>query len=360
MAIIGHVDMDAFFAAIEERDRPRLKGRPIVVGADPREGRGRGVVATANYKAREFGIRSAMPISRAWRLAEEARAKGAPATVFIGGHHGRYGVVSARVMAIVAHHALRIEQASIDEAYFSFPTESVEEAARIAKKIKTAIQRAEKLTCSIGVGPNKLIAKIASGQQKPDGFTLVRAEDAKQFLEPFAVRVIPGIGPKSERVLTRHGITTVKELKTLTRARLCELFGAWGGELYHKARGIGSDELAEEEEAKSIGEQTTFDEDTRSVAVIEAAFQELAYDVHRRFYRDGFLNFKMVAITVRFDDFETKTRARTLEKLASDARTILFEALRLAAPFLDARENPKRKAIRLVGVRVEKLNSALL
>jgi len=202
MRIIGHLDMDAFFAAIEERDHPELKGRPLVVGADPAGDLGRGVVSTANYPARAYGIHSAMPISTAWRLAEAARRRGRPATVFVPGSHRKYGQVSARIMAILHQFAPVVEGAGIDEAYFDLSfTGSYDRAADLARQIKAAILAQERLTASIGIGPNKMVAKIASDFQKPDGLTVVTAAEAEDFLAPLAVRKIPGIGPKTEQSL---------------------------------------------------------------------------------------------------------------------------------------------------------------
>ncbi|MEK7085044.1 MAG: DNA polymerase IV, partial [Patescibacteria group bacterium] len=183
--IIAHLDMDAFFAAAEEREKPWLKGMPIVVGADPKNGTGRGVAATANYKAREYGIRSALPISQAWRLSETAKEKGLPPAMFLGGNFRLYAEISKNVMAILAHYSPVVEVASVDEAYFDLSgAGSFEKAARIGKKIKAEILKKEKLTASIGIGPNKLIAKIASDFKKPDGLTGVPAEEAEAFLGP--------------------------------------------------------------------------------------------------------------------------------------------------------------------------------
>ncbi|MEK7598742.1 MAG: hypothetical protein AAB487_03325, partial [Patescibacteria group bacterium] len=196
--IIAHLDMDAFFAAIEERDNPRLKGRPIVVGADPApeqvrygagpnakiilRATGRGVVSTANYKAREYGIRSAVPISKAWELSQKAKREGKPEAVFLNGHYKKYGEVSAHIMEIVRQYSDKVEQSSIDEMYIDLSSprakllelqelssrnEALERVIKICEKLKKEIQEKEKLTASIGVGPNKLIAKIASDMQKP-------------------------------------------------------------------------------------------------------------------------------------------------------------------------------------------------
>jgi DNA polymerase IV (DinB-like DNA polymerase) len=169
--------MDAFFAAVEERHDPALRGRPVVIGADPKGGKGRGVVSTANYAARKFGIRSAMPISRTWRLAEAARRKGEPETLFLRGNHRLYREVSERIMAIVARGADAFEEASIDEAYLDLTSlANFERAEQHVRTLKAEVAEREGLTCSVGIGPNKLVAKIASDFQKPDGLTVVRPE----------------------------------------------------------------------------------------------------------------------------------------------------------------------------------------
>ena len=223
MRLIGHLDMDAFFAAIEERDPPELKGRPLVVGADPAGGQGRGVVSTANYPARQYGIHSAMPISRAWKLSEAARRRGWPPAVFVRVNHRNYSEVSRRIMDILHHYAPVVEEASVDEAYFDLGfTGSFDAAVAICRKIKEEIQAREQLTGSIGLGPNKLLAKIASDFRKPDGLTVVTAEQAEDFLAPLPVRKIPGIGPQSEKFLAGLGIKSVRDLKRFSPLELKE------------------------------------------------------------------------------------------------------------------------------------------
>lgn len=354
--IIGHLDMDAFFASVEERDNPRLAGRPLVVGSDPEEGRGRGVVSTANYKAREYGIRSALPISTAWRLSEAAHAKGLPLATFLEVDMHRYAEVSRRIMAIVRAHAEHVEEASVDEAYFDLSfAGSYEHAAEIAHAIKDEIRTREALTASVGIGPNKLIAKIASDKNKPDGFLVVQEDEAEDFIAPMPVRKIPGVGPKTEEELKRLGVRTVADAKRFSEPELYTMFGKWGNELYGKLRGRSDAEIVEEWEAKSIGEQETFAHDTRDANIIQERLIALAQGVHRHFTESGFASFGSVTITVRFADFTTKTRGATLSAPARDAATLQFEAMRLFAPFFDKRENPQRKDIRLIGVRVEKL-----
>jgi len=356
MRIIGHLDMDAFFAAIEERDHPELKGRPLVVGADPAGGQGRGVVSTANYPARVYGIHSAMPISQAWQLAEAARRRGRPAAAFVRGNYLRYTEVSLRIMAILRRHAPVVEGAGIDEAYFDLSfTGSYDRAADLARQIKAAILGQERLTASIGIGPNKMVAKIASDFHKPDGLTLVTPEEAEDFLAPLAVRKIPGIGPKTEQTLARLGIKTVKDLKRFTPEELYEKFGKWGPSLYERIRGRHDSPLVTEWEPKSVGEQETFAQDTRDLEFIFSRLWELCRGVWQRFLADGFHTFRTVVVTVRFADFDTFSRSHTRGEPAASLRTLTFEAMKLLTPFLDRRENPRSKLIRLIGVRVEKL-----
>jgi DNA polymerase IV (DinB-like DNA polymerase) len=354
--IIGHLDMDAFFAAVEERDKPRLRGKPIVVGADPEDGRGRGVVSTANYKAREYGIHSAMPISEAWRRADAARRAGKAETVFIEPNGTRYGEVSQNVMGIVRRHSAHVEQASVDEACFDLTSAGgYERAEKICRAIKQEIVRKEKLTASVGIGPNKLVAKIASDMQKPDGLTVVREEEAESFLAPLSLRKIPGIGPKTEAAFVNQNKRTIADLKSYSRESLVQLFGKWGRDIYEKIRGRDETPITEEYAAKSIGEQETFREDTLDAIFLAVRIKHLAAGVFRSLIQEGFKEFCRVVVTVRFSGFETKTRSHTLDAPASDSRTLEFEATKLFLPFLDARENPQKSKIRLVGVRVEKL-----
>lgn len=356
MRIIAHIDMDAFFAAVEERDKPWLSGLPIAIGSDPQEGKGRGVVSTANYKAREYGIRSAVPISTAWRLSEEAKRRGKPGVTFITPNMEKYTRISEHIMAILHTHTTHIEQASVDEAYFDLSElGSYERAEEICRAIKREVVTKESLTASIGIGPNKLIAKIASDFQKPDGLTIVCASDVEHFLEQNKLRKIPGIGPKTEQLLATHGITTIATLKKLSKKELRALFGKSGEDLHEKARGRDDTELVEEWEVKSISEQETLQHDTLAGDIIIALLKKLAEQVFARFKADGFTSFKTVGITVRFEGFVTKTRAKTLSAPTGNIAVLEFETLKLLLPFLDARENPNHRPIRLIGVKIEKL-----
>jgi nucleotidyltransferase/DNA polymerase involved in DNA repair len=356
MRIVAHVDMDAFYAAVEERHNPELRGRPIVVGADPKEGRGRGVVTAASYAARKYGIRSALPISRAWRLAEAARRRGEPATVFLRDDHRLYREVSARIMAFLARQADAFEEASVDEAYLDLSSlGSLEAATERTRALKLEILAREGLTCSVGIGPNKLVAKIASDFKKPDGLTVVPLESVQDFLDPLPVRVIPGVGPKTARFLNEHSIRIVGDLRGVERAQLIAWFGRWGEDLYAKARGISESPVSNEWEPKSIGEQETFAEDSLDAAFILDRARALIQEVFRRLGREGFRGFRTVTVTVRLTHFQTFTRSHTVPEPLATEEALYAEAVRLLQPFLDHRENPRLRKIRLIGVRVEKL-----
>ena len=366
MRIVMHVDMDAFFAACEERYNPQFRGKPIVVGADPRGGAGRGVVATASYAARKYGIKSAMPISQAWRLAEEARKRGEPETIFLGGNHRLYAEVSKRIMVILAREADAFEEASIDEAYLELKAERLKPKAEsddlwaaaeeVARGLKQTILEQEGLTCSVGIGPNKLVAKIASDFKKPDGLTVVRPDAVESFLALLPSRALPGIGPKSEVFLHQKGIRTIGDIQNAEPDKLAGWFGKWGADIARHAHGISESKVSNEWEPKSVGEQETFAEDSSSAAFILERMESLVSTVLRRLLKNGFRAFRTVVVTVRFADFVTTSRSHTGRRPLTTKEALHGEALRLLLPFLDQRENPKQKKIRLIGVRVEKLS----
>jgi DNA polymerase IV (DinB-like DNA polymerase) len=362
MRIIVHVDMDAFYAAVEERYNPALRGLPVAVGADPKEGRGRGVITTANYKARKYGIHSALPIARAWRLAEAARGRGEPVTVFIRPNFPLYREVSARIMQIFERSADAFEEASIDEAYLDVSSRgNFETAVAHMTELKGEIREKEGLGCSVGIGPNKLIAKIASGQQKPDGLTVVATAMVQQFLDPLPIRVIPGIGPKGEAFLHQRNIRTIKELREIPEVALSQWFGKWGQRLFEKARGIDDSVVSNEWTRKSLGEQETFEQDTHSRSEVTQRLYAMAERVIGKLREKEFSGFRTVTVTVRFADFQTSNRSRSFKNgisVKNDEQALPFlkqEVLSLLVPFFDARENPRGKAIRLIGLRLEKL-----
>ena len=356
MRVIAHVDMDAFYASVEVHHNPALRDKPVVVGADPKEGRGRGVVEAASYAARRYGIRAAMPISRAWKLSEAARRRGEEPVVFAHGNRKLYVEMSTRVMAILAPFGDAFEEASIDEAYLDLSSlGSFEAAAERARALKREIAEREGLTCSVGLGPNKLVAKIASDFKKPDGLTVVLPDEVQTFLDPMSIRVIPGIGPKTEAELNERDIRTVRDLRALELAQLAEWFGRWGEDLHAKARGVSDSVVSNEWEPKSVGEQETFEVNTLEPTFILERVRVLAAEVFARLQRQGFRACRTVTITVRFAHFRTLTRSHTSrEEIASEA-ALYAAAEQLFLPFFDQRENPRATRIRLIGVRAEKL-----
>jgi DNA polymerase IV (DinB-like DNA polymerase) len=352
--IIAHLDMDAFFASIEEADSPIFKGKPIAVGSDPLNGNGRGVVSTANYKAREYGIHSALPISQAWQLSQKAKKEGKDEVIFLPVDFERYNQVSAGIYDIIKQRCKIVEPASIDEFYFDLSSDW-DYAEKICLKIKKEIKQKYKITCSIGLAHNKLIAKISAGIKKPDGFVIVRYGEEERFLESLSIRELPGVGPKTEQILNEKGIKIIKDLKKFSYEDLYDMLGKYGIDLYYKAKGIDDSELVENREAKSIGEQITFDKDTLNVIYIGEVFGKLCDDVFLRFKESGFKSFKTIAITVRFTGFETKTTTKTLKEDTDKEKIFKLEALKLLLPYLDNRKNPRNKLIRLIGVKIENL-----
>lgn len=354
--IIAHLDMDAFFAAIEERDTPAFRGVPLVVGADPQGGKGRGVASTSNYLARAYGIHSATPISTAWRMSEAARRAGKPPVMFVSVDMEKYARVSDEVMCIVRRFFPKIEPASIDEVYGDLSwAESYEEAERVCRRLKEAILAETLLTASVGIGPNKLIAKIASGLKKPNGLTVVPGEHVEKFLAPLSVRAIPGVGPKTEALLRIEGIKVIHELRQMPLHRLTQRLGKRGADLYWKAHGQDDTILEEYSKPKSIGEQETFESDTLESHILFTQLDRLVGGVVGRLTLEGFETFQTIVLTVRFADFETKSRTHTLDVPSSDQAMVKREGMKLLMPFLDRRENPHQKLVRLLGVRLEKL-----
>lgn len=363
MRIIAHLDMDAFFASLEEAGSSIFKGKPIAVGSDPKNGQGRGVVSTANYRAREYGIHSALPISIAWQLSQKAKSQGKPEVVFLQVDMERYSEASKEVFGIIKKYLPAgrqvqnlVEPASIDEFYFDLSfCKNYKKAEEICKKIKKEIKEKLKVTCSVGIGQNKLISKISAGTKKPDGLVVIKAKDSESFLEPLSIREIPGIGPKTEQLFNQKGIKVVKDLKKFSEQELKEILGKWGIDLFHKIRGIDDSPLEENREAKSIGEQATFQHDTLNFIYIGEVFENLCKSVFKRFLQSGFKTFKTVGVTVRFSDFETKTTAKTLKVPTASEKEFIIETMKLLLPYIDSRKNPHKKLIRLVGVKLEKL-----
>jgi len=338
--IILHIDMDYFFAQIEERENPQFKGKPVVVGADPKGGRGRGVVSTANYIARKYGIHSAMPISKAYQLC--------PKAIFLPVNHEFYEEVSENIMNIVKKYSPKWEIVSLDEAYLDLSfLKSYKEAEKLAKKLKEEIFKKEKLTSTVGIGPNKLIAKIASSQAKPNGLLVIKPTEIQKFLDPLDVEEIPGIGPKTAAILKGFKVEKIKDLRKLKKSKLKEIFGKAGEEIYYKSRGIDEREVSPEDLIKSIGKEHTFEKDTRDPEIIFSTLEEIIKEIWEEIVNE---NFKISGISVRcrFKGFETKSKQKsfkeklTLENFEKLVKKLLLELLL-----------KNKKPVRLIGVRVK-------
>ncbi len=339
--IILHIDMDSFYASIEERERPDLRGKPVVVGADPKGGSGRGVVSTASYEARKYGIRSGMPISRAYALCPDA--------VYLPPNFPLYVKVSREVMSILGEFTDSIHQVSIDEAFLdisragSFPA-----AEALALRIKAGIREKEQLTCSIGIGPSRIVAKIASDFRKPDGLTVVPPEQVQGFLDPLPVGKIPGIGKKTGGVLLQMGIRTIGQLRRADVQALQSAFGKWGLHMHELANGRDVHGAREEGTSRSVSRETTFEEDTGDPALLLHALDEMAGELAATL--DGeHLFFRTLTLKIRYTGFITKTWSRTLPHVTNALQDIreIARSLLAAAP----REN----TVRLIGIRLSSL-----
>jgi DNA polymerase IV (DinB-like DNA polymerase) len=343
--VIFHVDMDHFFTAIEEREHPEIKGKPVIVGADPKGGTGRGVVSTSNYEARKYKIKSGIPIARAWRLC--------PNAVFLPINYRLYQKVSSQIMAILQRYADKFERWGLDEAFLdvSSKVENIERAKNLAQKIKNDVYTNQHLTCSVGIGPNKLVAKIASDFKKPDGLTVVRAEDVKTFLAPLGVRKLLWVGKKTETYLNQMGIKTIGDLANYDPSILIAKFGVLGTQLYLMAQGIDNSDVQEQWERKSMSREVTFEDDTSDYSLIFDTINAISEDLHQELIASS-LAFKTTTIKIRYKNFETHTHGKSLSFFTDRLIDIQKSALELVQDYL----RPNRK-IRLIGVKLSNLFS---
>jgi DNA polymerase IV (DinB-like DNA polymerase) len=338
--IILHLDMDHFYSAVEEREHPEYKGKPVVVGADPKEGEGRGVVSTSNYIARKVGIRSGLPISRAWKLCPEA--------IYLPPNFTLYIKISNEIMQIVRKYGDKVEQWGLDEAFLdaSLRVKDYTEAEALAKQLKREIKEKENLTCSIGVGPNKLVAKIASDYHKPDGLTIVKENDAEAFLAPLPARRLLWVGRKTEAKLKKMGINTIGDLASFDPTVLAEVFGVMGTQMHLMARGIDRSEVEARTEVKSISHETTFGEDTDDPEVVLRALDALSTAVSKE-VKVQKLYFKTVTVKLRYENFETHTYSKTLAFITDRLQDLQNTSRKLLRTYLQ-----QGRKMRLIGVRV--------
>jgi nucleotidyltransferase/DNA polymerase involved in DNA repair len=317
---ILHVDMDAFYAAVEQRDRPELKGKPVIVGADPRSGRGRGVVATASYEARAFGVSSAMPISQAWKRC--------PKGVYLPPDMEKYAAVSREVMDVLGRFSDCVEPVSIDEAFLDVTgsRRAFGDGEAVGRRLKDSVLEETRLTASVGVAASKLVAKVASDMRKPDGLVVVAPGTEAAFLAPLPIRRLWGVGPKMEEELARLGVHTIGALAALEPDRLARKLGTHGHDLMRLARGEDDRPVvANPGEAKSLGQEHTFDQDVSDLGTLRATLLDLADAVARRLRGHG-LRGRTVTLKYRDETFRTLTRAETLAE-PTDAGDVLFRTV---------------------------------
>ncbi len=308
--VIILVDLDYFFAQCEERRNSTLKDKPVVVCVYSGRGEDSGAVSTANYIARKHGVKSGIPISLA---KKKLRKKDA---VFLPVDHEFYEEVSEGIMRILRSHADRFEQVGIDEAYLDVSQKanrSFEEAKKIAQKIKEEVKAQQKLTCSVGIGPNKLVAKIAADIQKPNGLTIVKSEQVESFLAPLPVSRLVGIGKKTKKKMQTLGIITIGDLAKYDVHRLTEVFGKKLGTYFHNASiGLDDEPVQERDKVESISRISTLKEDTRDLKVILEKTSQLCDAVHSKLVQRG-LSFRSVGIVVVLADMSVRSRSKTFE-----------------------------------------------
>ena len=329
--------MDAFYASIEQLDHPEYKGRPVIVGADPKAGKGRGVVAACSYEARKFGIRSALPISRAWKLC--------PQGVYVRPRMNRYVEVSQQVMEVFRRYTDLVEPLSIDEAFLDI-TGSLAllgPADEIARSIKKAIREATGMTASVGLAPNKFLAKIASDLKKPDGLVVLQEADVDQFLRDLPISRLWGVGPKTEARLHEMGFRTIGQLASASRESLVRTLGSLGEHLYQLSHGKDDRQVVPDWERKSVGTETTFDEDTDDRDLLLRTILELSDHVAERLRKDEY-RARKVTLKLRYSNFSTHTKQHSLDRLIQTGDEIAAVARQLFSQF------SLNRKIRLIGV----------
>jgi len=339
MRSIIHIDMDAFFASVEKLDNPDLEGKPVIVGGLGK----RGVVATASYEARKYGVKSAMPISKARKLC--------PDGIYLSTRFERYQEISKKIQEIFLSYTPKVEPISLDEAFLDV-TETVnsfDSAITKARKIKREIEEKVGLTCSVGVAPNKFSAKLASDMQKPGGFVVIRESEVENVLKNLPVSKIWGVGKATEEKLNDMGIQTIGDLKEISRNRLKRVFGKQGENLYELARGIDESPVEPYHPVKSISQEMTFDEDLKDPEKVKIFIVRLSEEVGSTLRKDK-LRAKTVKIKVRFSDFTTITRQISLDKPTNST-----EIIRNLAKKLFEEKVTKDQAIRLIGVGVSNI-----
>jgi DNA polymerase-4 len=341
--IIIHVDMDAFFASVEQLLNPKWVGKPVIVGADPQSGKGRGVVAAASYEARKYGVHSALPISRAYELC--------PDGVYVTPHGNLYQHYSQQVFSILSKFSPLVEPLSIDEAFLDM-TGSLhlfQNVQTMGGALKSEIKKVTGLPASVGIAPSKSVAKIASDLNKPDALTIVEPDKVQDFLDPLPVTKLWGIGEKTFENLSKMGIHTVYQLRIYPPKLLIQKFGKMGQHIINMATGADQRDVIPEEEVKSVSNEITYEEDQTDFALIKKTVFSLSEKVAGRLRRSGILG-KTVHLKIRFHDFKTYTRSYSLMTYTNLTDEIYKTSLFLLDEF-----DPLEIPVRLLGVGISNL-----
>ncbi len=342
--VIFHCDLDCFFAAVEIRDKPEYKNKPIIIGADPKGGKGRGVVATCSYEAREFGLHSAMPISKAFRLC--------PHGIFLNPNHDKYYRASNAVMNILNSFSPIFQQMSIDEAYLDMSEicTSFDQAEKIAKKIQQEIYDKVGITLSIGCASSKPIAKIASDYHKPNGITIIKDEERADFLKDMDITRIPGIGKKSKVYYNKKGIKKIGDILEMPCYQMTEKFGKNGEWAWNVVKGLDMTPVKEfHNERKSISKERTFYKDTDDFSEIIKKIEEINYKIHDKLNKKNIF-YRTITLKIRFEGFETFTRSFSMKSYIRNKKKVLQVIILLLREFRD-----KNKKVRLVGIKLSNL-----
>ncbi len=336
---IVHVDMDAFYASCEIRENPLLKGNPVIIGGDPLKGRG--VVTTCSYEARKYGIHSAMPIAEAYKMC--------PHGIYVRPHYSLYREVSDNVMNILEQFSDIFQRAGIDEAYMdaSEKVREYESALYLGKAIQNAVFNEEKITCSVGIAPNKSVAKIASDFEKPKGITVVSAQRLFQFLRPLPVEKINGVGKKTKEILNNHGYSTIGQLEKADPHELTRILGKSGYWLWSLANGKDERKVGYSGSIKSVGKEQTLAKDTKNIQDIYEIVEWIAERLIQRLIKRD-VAFKTITLKVRFKGFETYTKSKTLPYYTTSQDMLISISKQLFEEF-------RGRYIRLIGIRLTNL-----
>lgn len=346
--IILHCDLDCFFAAVEIRDNPKLRGKSVIIGADPKGGKGRGVISTCSYEARRFGLHSGMPISQAYQRC--------PHGIYLRPNFERYSSASKKVMQIISKYSENFQQVGSDEAYLDLTEicSDFNEVKQIAEQIQKEISEKVGITISIGCAPTKSLAKIASDFNKPNGITIFKPENFKEYLRNLDITRIPGIGKKSKVYYNKKGLKKIGDIINTPLPKMIELFGKHGKWVWDIAQGIDGRLVKEFQEGrKSISSERTFFEDTDDFDFLLSKFEVINERIHNLIVKHN-ISYKTITLKIRFEGFKTYTRSKTLPFPIQDKDKALDIILDLYKEF-----SKNNKKVRLVGIKLSNLEKNL-